>query len=101
MALVSLALFLYKVYIFKRSALQTAQGRKHEKAMHLLGPFTPGPSSLFNTRNAAGLIFSTTFAGWVGLAPLFALPGTAIYVSLLVFVLSVLLSLTFLQRLSI
>jgi hypothetical protein len=98
-ALVTLALFLYEVDNLKRSTLLTAQGRTLEKAMHLLGPFTPGPSSLFNTRNAAGLIYSTTFAGWICLALWFALPGTAIYVSLLVFVISVLLSLPFLQRL--
>ncbi len=100
-ALVTLALFLYEVENLKRSALLTAQGRTLEKAMHLIGPFTPGPSSLFNTRNAAGLIYSTTFAGWICLALWFALPGTAIYVTLFVFVISVLLSLPFLQRLRI
>jgi hypothetical protein len=101
-AMVTLALFLYEVENLKRSALLTAQGRTLEKAMHIIGPFTPGPSSLFNTRNAAGLIYSTTFAGWICLALWFALPpGTAIYVTLLVFVISVLLSLPFLQRLRI
>src|SRR5256714_11529400 len=76
-ALVTLALFWYEVDNLKRSALLTAQGRTLEKAMHLLGPFTPGPSSLFNTRNAAGVIYSTTLSGLVCFALLFALPGNA------------------------
>src|SRR2546430_13051880 len=84
-ALVTLALFLYEVDNLKRSALLTAQGRTLEKAMHLLGPFTPGPSSLFNTRNAAGPLYTTPLSGWVLLSPRFPPPGPSVFCGPFVF----------------
>lgn len=100
-ALVTLGLFFYEAENLKRSTLLTAQGRTLEKDMNIIGPFAPHPAGLFNARNAAGLIYSTTFAGWVCLALWFALPGVAIFISLLILIVSTVLSLPFLHRLHI
>jgi hypothetical protein len=94
-ALVTLGLFMHELNNLRRLEWLRREGYELEKRMNLdgYGFFAPQPESLFNARNAAGLIYSTTFAGWICLGLWFALPGVAIYVSLVVYLASLLFSL--------
>ncbi len=97
-ALVTLGFFFYELESHKRASLLAAQGRVLEETMKSAGTFTHYRHRLFNTRNAAGLVYSTSFSGWICLALWFRLPGLAIFVALLILIGSVVLSLSLLNR---
>ena len=97
-AIVTLGLFFYEIENLKRETLLTAQGAELEKKVNIVGSFSLRSPLVFNAHSAAGLIYSTTFAGWVCLALWFALPGIAIYIALLILAISLLLSLPALKR---
>ncbi len=97
-AIVTLGLFFYEIENLQRATLLTVQGRELERSMNIIGSFALHSPYLFNAHNAAGLIYSTTFAGWICLALWFMLPGIAIYVTLLIFAISLLLSLPVLKQ---
>lgn len=63
--LVTLGLFCYEVENLKRSALLAKRGQALEMAMNIQGIFSVHPRSLFNKRNAAGLIYSSSVSAWL------------------------------------
>lgn len=92
-ALVVLGLFIYEIENLRRAALLTIRGQWLEQAMNIVGPFAPYPDSMFNARDAAAIIYSISFAGWVCIALWFPLPGLAIYITLFVLIICAVLSL--------
>jgi len=94
-ALVVLGLFFYEIENLKHSTLLTMRGHLLEQAMNIIGPFAPYSDTIFNARDAAAIIYSISFAGWVCIALWFPLPGVAIYITLLVLVVTAVLSLPF------
>lgn len=98
-ALVVLGLFFYEIENLRRSTMLTLRGQWLEQAMNIVGPFAPYPDNLFNARDAAAIIYSISFAGWVCIALWFPLPGIAIYITLLVLIICAALSFPYLRAL--
>lgn len=96
-ALVVLGLFFYEIENLKRATILAARGHMLEQTMQIVGPFAPYSDTFFNARDAAAIIYSISFAGWVCIALWFPLPGVAIYVTLLVLILCAAFSLPFMR----
>ena len=98
-ALVVLGLFFYEIENLRRATMLSVRGQWLEQAMNIVGPFAPYPDSAFNARDAAAIIYSISFAGWVCIALWFPLPGIAIYVTLLVLIVCAVLSFPYMRAL--
>ena len=98
-ALVVLGLFFYEIENLRRATMLSIRGQWLEQAMNIVGPFAPYPDSIFNARDAAAIIYSISFAGWVCIALWFPLPGLAIYITLLVLVVCAALSFLYIRAL--
>ena len=98
-ALVVLGLFFYELENLRRSTLLTLRGQWLEQAMNIVGPFAPYPDNVFNARDAAAIIYSISFAGWICIAFWFPLQGLAIYLTLLTLIICVALSFPYMRTL--
>lgn len=98
-ALVVLGLFFYEIENLRRATMLSIRGQWLEQAMNIVGPFAPYPDSMFNARDAAAIIYSISFAGWVCIALWFPLPGIAIYITLVVLVVCAALSFPYMRAL--